>query len=77
MKIEGNFMWNLAAFLFFFGDKKVAFKSSLDLYFRPSIVEFRIEEKLHNKTVADMSTVTGGRVFLGEIGRELVGIYCL
>ena len=77
MKIEENFMWNLSAFLVFFGDKKVAFKSSLDLYFRPSIVEVRIGEELHSRAVADMSTVAGGRVFLGEIGRELVGIYCL
>ena len=70
-------MWNLSAFLGFFGDKKVAFKSSLDLYIRPSIIEFRIEEKLHSKTAADMSTVAGGRVFLGEIGRDLVGKYFL
>ena len=70
-------MWNLSAFLGFFGDKKVAFKSSLDLYIRPSIIEFRIEEKLHSKTAADMSIVAGGRVFLGEIGRDLVGKYCL
>ena len=70
-------MWNLSAFLGFFGDKKVAFKSSLDLYIRPSIIEFRIEEKLHSKTAADMSTVAGGRVSLGEIGRDLVGKYCL
>ena len=37
-------------FYSFFGDKKV-FKSSLDLYFHPSITEFRIEKKIHIKAV--------------------------
>ena len=45
----------------FFGDKKIAFKSSLDLYFHPSIIELRIEEKIHIKAV-DVSRGAGGRV---------------
>ena len=65
MKVEENFMQTLSAFLFFFfGDKKIAFKSSLDLYFHPSISEFRFEEKIHTKAVVDMSRGAGGSVFL-------------
>ena len=30
----------------FFGDKKIAFKSSLGLYFHPFIIEFRIEKNV-------------------------------
>ena len=48
----------------FFGDKKVAFKSSLDLYFHPSIIEFKSKEKIRTKAVADVSRYNGGRVFL-------------
>ena len=51
----------------FFGDKKIAFKSSLDLYFHPSVFEFRMEEKIHTKAVVDVSRGAGGRIFLGEI----------
>ena len=47
-----------------FDDKKIAFKSSLDLYFHPSITEFRIEEKIHTKAVVDVSRDAVGRVFL-------------
>ena len=50
--------------VFFFGDKKIAFKSSLDLHFHPSISEFRFEEKIHTKAVVDMSRGAGGSVFL-------------
>ena len=48
-------------------------KSSLDLYFHPSISEFRIEEKIHTKAVVDVSRNSGGRIFLGELERGLVG----
>ena len=41
---------------------KIAFKSSLALYFRPSIIEFRIGEKTHTKTIVDVSKGAGGRV---------------
>ena len=64
MKVEENFMQSLSALLLFFGDKKISFKSSLDLYFHRSIVEFRIEEKIHTKAVVDMSRGAGGRVSL-------------
>ena len=63
MKVEENLMQSLSALLFF-GDKKTAFKSSLDLYFHPFIIEFRIERKIHTKAVVDVSRGTGGRVFL-------------
>ena len=65
MKVEENFMQRLSAFFlsFFLSDKKV-FQSSLDLYFHPSITEFRIEEKIHTKAVVDMSSGAEGRVFL-------------
>ena len=64
LKVEENLMQSLSALLLFFGDKKIAFKSSLDQYLHPFIIEFRIEEKIHNKTVVDVSRGTGGRVFL-------------
>ena len=65
MEGEENFMSNLSAFLLFFlWTKKIAFKSFLDLYFHPSIIEFRIEEKIHTKAVVDESIGAGGRVFL-------------
>ena len=63
LKVEENLMQSLSALLFF-GDKKIAFKSSLDVNFHPFIIEFRIEEKIHTKTVVDVSRGTGGRVFL-------------
>ena len=47
-----------------FGDKKIAFKISLDLYFHPSIIEFRIQEKIHTKAVVDVSRDAIGRIFL-------------
>ena len=43
-KVEENLMQILSAFFLFFGDKKIAFKSSFDLYFHPFIIEFKIEE---------------------------------
>ena len=61
----------MSAFLGFFGDKKIAFKSSVDLYFHPSITEFRIGEKIHTKAVVDVSRGAGGRIFLGEIREEV------
>ena len=64
LKVEENLMQSLSPLLLFFDDKKIAFKSSVDLYFHPFIIEFRIEEKIHNKTVVDVSRGTGGRVFL-------------
>ena len=64
MKVEENFMQSLSALLLFFGDKKISFKSSLDLYFHPSIIVFRIEAKLHTKAVVDVSRGAGGRAFL-------------
>ena len=58
-------------FLLLFGHKKrIAVKSSLELYFSPLIIEgfficlrFRIEEKIHIKAVADMSRSGAGRIF--------------
>ena len=41
-----------------------AFISSLDLYFQFSIVEFRVEEKIHTKAVIDVSGGAQKRVFL-------------
>ena len=51
--------------------KKIAFKSSPELYFHPSITDFRIEEKIHTKVVVDLSRDAGGRVFL--FSRERLG----
>ena len=42
----------------------IASKSSLDLYFHPFIIEFRIEEKIHTKAAVDISRDAVGRVFL-------------
>ena len=69
-------MQSLSALLFLV-IKKIAFKSSLDMYFHPSILEFRIEEKIHTKAVADVSRDAVERVFLGETERGLVGTYNL
>ena len=77
LKVEENFMQSLCTLLYFFGGKKIAFKSSLDLYFHPSIIEFRIEGKIHTEAVVDVPRGIGGRVFLGETGRGLVGTYSL
>ena len=54
----------MQSLLLLFGYKAIAFKSSFDLYFHPSIIEFRMEEKLHTKIVVDVSRDAGGRVFL-------------
>ena len=53
--------------------QKLAFKCSLDLYFHPSIIEFRIEEK-NTKAVVDVSRGVGGRVFQ-FFGEKLAGVY--
>ena len=45
---------------------KCLIKSYLELYFHPSISEFRIEEKIHTKAVADVFRNSGGGIFLGE-----------
>ena len=58
LKVEENLMQSLSALLLVFGDKKIGFKSSLDLYFHPFIIEFRIEEIIHTKTVVDVSRGT-------------------
>ena len=51
----------------FFGDKKIAFKSSLDLYFHSFITKF--EEKIHTKAVVDVSRGAEERVFLFSLER--------
>ena len=48
----------------FFDDKKIAFKSSLDLYLHPSINKFKFEEKIRTKAIVDMSRSAGRRAFL-------------
>ena len=59
---------------------KVAFKSSLDLYFHPCITEFRIEENIHTKTVVDVSRGATERIFLfswerlGGVSRSLLSL---
>ena len=73
-------MQSLLAFLLIFGDNKIAFKIALELFFYPSTLEFGVEEKIHTKTVVNVSRGTGGRVFpffLRETGRGLVGTYIL
>ena len=52
-------------FLIVFGDEKIAFKSTLDLYFYPSF-EFRIEEKVYTRAVPRDAV---GRVFLFSLER--------
>ena len=64
-------MQRLSAFLLIFGDKKITFKISLDLYFLRSIIEFRIDEKIHINAVADVSRGAGGKVYL--FSRERLG----
>ena len=44
--------------------QKIAFKISFELYFHPSIIEFKIEEETHTKAFVDMSSGTGDRIFL-------------
>ena len=39
--------------------RQIPRKSSLDLYFHPSIIEFKIEEKIHTKAVVDVSRGAG------------------
>ena len=64
MEVEENFMQSLSGFFIVFGDTVISSKRSLDLYFHSSIIEFRIEEKIHTKGVADVSRNAVGRVFL-------------
>ena len=65
MQFQENVYFLIVVFLF--DTKKIAFKSSLDLYFHPSISEFRMEEKIHTKALVNVSRSTGGRIFQGEI----------
>ena len=64
MKVKENFMQSLSPFLLFFGDKKIAFKNCLDLYFHPYITEFRIDEKIRTNDVVEVSRGAEGRVCL-------------
>ena len=67
-------MQRLFALLLLFGSKKVALKSSfIDLYFHSFIIEFRIEEKLHTKAVADVSGVARRRFSQFPLERLRVG----
>ena len=43
---------------------QISRKSSLNLYFHLSIIEFRIEKKIHTKAVVDVSGGAGGKIFL-------------
>ena len=67
LEVERNVMQSLSAFLLIFGDKK-----PLDFY--PTIIEFRIEEKIHTKAVVDVSRGAGGKVFLFFFGRDWEGV---
>ena len=69
-KFHANFK-KMSAFLGVFWWQKIAFKSSLDLHFHPSIIEFRMGEKIRIKAVVDVSRGAGGRIFLGEIREEV------
>ena len=62
-KISCKFQENVC-FVRVFWWLKIAFKSSLDLYFHPSIIEFRVGEKIHTNAVVDVSRGAGGRIFL-------------
>ena len=64
MEVEENSCSPCLLSCFFLTTKKIVFKNSLDLYFNPSIIEFRIEEEIHTKAVADVSRGSGERVFL-------------
>ena len=52
---------------------KNSLKSSLDLNFDPSIIEFRIEEKIHTKAVVDVSRGAGDRLSCFP-GRDWEGV---
>ena len=62
-KISCKFQKNVC-FLEVFWLLKIAFRSSLDLYFNPSIIKFRMGEKIHAKAIVDVSRGAGGRIFL-------------
>ena len=62
-KISCKFKKNVC-FLGGFWGLRIAFRSSLDLYFNPSIIKFRMGEKIHTKAIGDVSRDAGGRVFL-------------
>ena len=65
-------------FFFFFLWQEIAFKSSLDLYFHPSIIEFRMEEQIHTKGVVGVCLEVLEEGFSWErLGRGLVGTHCL
>ena len=68
----------LSFFFFFFLWQEIAFKSSLDLYFHPSIIEFRMEEQIHTKDVVGVCLEVLEEGFSWErLGRGLVGTHCL
>ena len=50
--------------------KKIAFKSSLDLYFHLSIIDFKMEEKIHTEVVVDVSRGSGGTVLFKKLRRQ-------
>ena len=58
-------MQSLSAFLLFLGDKKIAFKSSLELHFFYALIiniflfQIRIPEKILTKAVVDVSRGAG------------------
>ena len=66
LNVGENFMQRKISFhsLIVFWLEKNCFKSSLDLYFNLSFIEYRIEKKIHTKTVVDVSRGAGGMVFL-------------
>ena len=82
-KYSCKFQENVCFLIVFFVNKKIAFKSSLDLYFHPSISEFRMEEKIHTKVLSGIEVPrgtgrrivprgTGRRIFLGEIKEGVI-----
>ena len=74
-KISCKFQKNVG-FLGVFWWLKMAFRSSLDLYFYPSIVNFRMGEKILRLLLMCLEALEEG--FSCEIlGRRLVGTYCL
>ena len=61
-----------AFLLFFFDDKKLAFKSSLDLYFHPSIIEFSMAEKIPLRLLLMCLEMLEEGFSCERLGRELV-----
>ena len=73
MQISRKSQLSCYCFFEFFWWQKIVFKSSLDLYFHPSITEFRVEEKIHTKVVVNVSRDARGRIFLGKIREGVSG----